>query len=307
MAAPIVLDHLTYSYGRQRGVVDLTLSLTEGEIFGFLGPNGAGKTTTIRILMGLMRPTEGSAHIFRLDCWKDSTAAKRVVGFLPGEIRLYERMTGREFLEFFASFRGSTDRKRGMELADRLEIELDRQIRHLSKGNRQKLAVVQALMHDAPLLILDEPSAGLDPLTQAQLLEFFQDERRRGKTIFLSSHVLPEVERVADRVGIIRDGRLMAVEEVAHLKATRERIMELSLRSPIQLGQVEGLNGVRVIATSSDGLHLTLGVRGQIGPLLQVLATLPIDDLIFSPPDLESVFLRYYSSSGASDVGEAAG
>lgn len=299
MAAPIELVNLTYSYGSQRGVVDLTFSVNEGEIFGFLGPNGAGKTTTIRVLMGLMRPTSGYARVFGLDSWRDSTSVKAKVGFLPGDIRLYEHMTGHEFLGFFASFRGTSDLRRGEDLAGRLEVELGRRIKHLSKGNRQKLALVQALMHDAPLLILDEPSSGLDPLTQGQLLEFFNDERARGKTIFLSSHVLPEVERVADRVAVIREGELVTVESVAHLRKARERTMELILAEPVDKDRFAGLDGVRLLSQSPDGRRVSLSVRGKLEPLLARLAQLPVDDLVFGPPDLESVFLHYYSEPAA--------
>lgn len=299
MAAPIELVNLTYSYGSQRGVVDLTFSVNEGEIFGFLGPNGAGKTTTIRVLMGLMRPTSGYVRVFGLDSWRDSTSVKAKVGFLPGDIRLYEHMTGHEFLGFFASFRGTSDLRRGEDLAGRLEVELGRRIKHLSKGNRQKLALVQALMHDAPLLILDEPSSGLDPLTQGQLLEFFNDERARGKTIFLSSHVLPEVERVADRVAVIREGELVTVESVAHLRKARERTMELILAEPVDKDRFAGLDGVRLLSQSPDGRRVSLSVRGKLEPLLARLAQLPVDDLVFGPPDLESVFLHYYSEPAA--------
>jgi ABC-2 type transport system ATP-binding protein len=214
-------------------VQGVDLIVEKGEIFGFLGPNGAGKTTTIRMLMGLIRPSGGSAHVFGRDCWADSAAVKADVGFLPGDIRLYEKMTGHEFLEFFAAFRPGDNRNRRRNLAERLGVELDRQIKHLSKGNRQKLAIVQALMHDAPLLIMDEPSSGLDPLIQSELLEIFLEEQARGKTLFLSSHVLPEVERIAHRVAIIREGRLVTVEEVALLRAMRERQKEVLLREPV--------------------------------------------------------------------------
>ncbi len=305
MPVPIDLEDLTHYYGKERGVVDVTLTVNESEIYGFLGPNGAGKTTTIRTLMGLIRPNAGTARVFGRDCWSESTEVKRLVGFLPGDIRLYEGMTGQEFLAFFAAFRGADAFKRGLALADRLGVELDRRVKHLSKGNRQKLAVVQALMHDAPLLIMDEPTSGLDPLTQAQLLEFFAEERTRGKTLFLSSHVLSEVERIADRVAIIREGRLIAVESVSRLKATRERSMELVLAMPVPLDLLEQVDGVRVVKRSPDGLQVTLGVRGNVGPLLKVLAGLPVDDLVFGPPDLESVFLAYYGESAPIEAVEA--
>ena len=191
MAAPIVVDGLSRSYGRRRGVTDLTFTVEEGEVFGFLGPNGAGKTTTIRTLMGLLRPSAGRALVFGHDCWADGPRVRACIGFLPSDPRLYERMTGAELLAFFAAFRGGGDPARRRRLAARLDLDLGRPIRQLSRGNRQKLAIVQALLHDAPLLLLDEPSSGLDPLMQAVLLELLREEQARGRTVFLSSHDLP--------------------------------------------------------------------------------------------------------------------
>ena len=292
---PVKVERLTRYYGKRRGVVDLTFDVQEGEIFGFLGPNGAGKTTTIRQLMGLMSPTSGSACVFGLDCWTDSTEVKEKVGFLPGDIRLYEKMTGEELLDFFAAFRRVQHRRYRRELAERLGLELGTRIKHMSKGNRQKLAVAQALMHDAPLLILDEPSSGLDPLMQVEFVELLREEQARGKTIFLSSHQLPEVERIAHRVAIIREGSLVAVEEVARLKQLRERRMEVALHAPVPSERFSALDGVRVVSVAPGGKHIALAVRGKLGPLLRVLSDLPIDDLTFAPPDLESVFLHYYS------------
>jgi ABC-2 type transport system ATP-binding protein len=291
---PVKVEGLTRHYGKRRGVEDLTFEVQEGEIFGFLGPNGAGKTTTIRQLMGLMRPTSGSACVFGLDCWKDSTRVKEKVGFLPGDIRLYEKMTGEELLDFFAAFRRVQHRRYRRELAERLGLDLGTKIKHMSKGNRQKLAVVQALMHDAPLLILDEPSSGLDPLMQVEFVELLREEQARGKTIFLSSHQLPEVERIAHRVAIIREGSLVAVEEVARLKQLRERRMEVALHVPVPSERFSALDGVRVDSVAPGGKHIALAVRGKLGPLLRLLSDLPIDDLTFAPPDLESVFLHYY-------------
>jgi ABC-2 type transport system ATP-binding protein len=299
LSNPITVDHLTRSYGKRRGVIDLTFEVRKGEIFGFLGPNGAGKTTTIRQLMGLLRPTSGSARVFGRDCWSDSAAVKALVGFLPGDLHLYEHMTGQEFLDFFAAFRPQEDPRRHHTLAERLDLDLTPRIKHLSKGNRQKLAIVQALMHDAPLLILDEPSSGLDPLMQINFLELLKEEQGQGKTIFLSSHLLPEVERIADRVAIVREGRLVAVEEVARLKAKRERQMELTLHDPVPVERFAAVPGVRVLSTEQGDRHLHLAVRGTLGPLLRLLGELPVDDLIFSPPDLESVFLQYYGPEAA--------
>jgi ABC-2 type transport system ATP-binding protein len=305
MAPPVELTDLTFSYGKHRGIADLTLAIRDGEVFGFLGPNGAGKTTTIRTLMGLLRPSAGSARVFGLDCWRDAPAVKARIGFLPGDIRLYERLTCAEFLDFFAAFRpGAPPRRRA--LAERLKLDLGQQIKHLSKGNRQKLALVQALMHDAPLLVLDEPSSGLDPLNQEELLALLREEQARGKTIFLSSHQLPEVEQVAQRAAIIREGRLVAVEDVAQLKAQRERRMEVALRVSVDPGRFANLAGVRVIAAAPDENQFTLAVRGEPGPLLRLLAELPVADFTFGPPDLEDVFLHYYSAEATTAEAQAA-
>lgn len=298
MPPPLQVERLTRYYGKRRGVLDLTFTVAESEIFGFLGPNGAGKTTTIRQLMGLLRPSSGSARVFGLDCWQEATGVKAKVGYLPGDLHLYEHLTGTEFLDFFAAFRRGSDPRRRRVLAERLELDLHQRIKHLSKGNRQKLAIVQALMHDAPLLLLDEPSSGLDPLMQAGFIELLREERARGKTVFLSSHVLPEVERIAQRVAIIREGRLVAVEEVARLKAMRQRRMEVALREPVPPERFTALDGVRVLAVDPPGRHVELAVRGALGPLLRTLSELPVEDLTFAPPDLESIFLHYYSDDG---------
>ncbi|MCO5176926.1 MAG: ABC transporter ATP-binding protein [Thermomicrobiales bacterium] len=310
--APIVVTHLTRSYGKRRGVIDLDFSVQPGEIFGFLGPNGAGKTTTIRLLMGMLRPGAGRARVFGLDCWSQAPEVKAKIGFLPGEIHLYERMTGSEFLDFFASFRGGHVPRRA-ELVERFELDVNARIRHLSKGNRQKLAIIQALMHDAPVLILDEPSSGLDPLMQVALIEALRDEQRRGKTLFLSSHMLNEVERVAHRIAIIREGRIVTIQDVDRLRETRERHMEVLLQQPVDAAVFDNLPGVRVLTTHADGLHVDLAVSGNPRELLGALSALPIEDLVYGPPDLESVFLRYYDSDqtaaalAGNDEGEARG
>ena len=297
---PIKIERLTRYYGKRRGVIDLSFEVREGEIFGFLGPNGAGKTTTIRQLMGLMAPSTGSAHIFGVDCWRDSTRVKEMVGFLPGDVHLYEKMTGEEFLDFFAAFRKSENRQRRAELVERLELDLKVPIKHMSKGNRQKLAVTQALMHNAPLLVLDEPSSGLDPLMQVEFVKLLREEQARGKTVFLSSHQLVEVERIAHRVAIIREGRLVAVEEVERLKRVRERRMEIILHEPVPVKKFLSLEGVRIVSEQPGGKQIELAVRGKLGPLLTTLGELPVDDLTFGPPDLESVFLHYYEGTDES-------
>lgn len=296
MTDPIVLSELTHSYDGYRAVDDVSLAVRQGEIFGFLGPNGAGKTTAIRILMGLLHATSGAASVLGHDCWRERVAVKRAVGFLPGDIQLYEHMTGAETLEFFGSFRGRVPWNRIHQLAERFELDLSRPVRQLSKGNRQKVGIVQALMHDAPLLILDEPTSGLDPLKQHQFLEVLREEAEHGRTIFLSSHDLPEVEQIADRVGIIRRGQLIAVEQIETLRKLRRRTMQIRLREPVVEGRLEAIPGVSLEAVR-DGREIELTISGEIQPVLQALAELPVEDLTYGPPDLESIFLHYYDES----------
>ncbi len=296
---PIAVEQLTRGYDSQRGIIDLTFTTQPGEIFGFLGPNGAGKTTTIRVLMGFLRPTRGRAQILGLDCWTESTKIKQYVGYVPGDVRFWENMTGKQFLDFLSGFRHHIDPAWRHKLLERFQVELEKRIKHLSRGNRQKLALVQAFLHDPPLLILDEPTSGLDPLMQHEFLTFLQEERNRGKTIFLSSHQLSEVERVADRVGIIREGRLVAVLTVEELKRRRTRPMELVFAQPVDPQRFADLPGVRVLSVQDDGRRIELGVQDELPALLHRLTELPVVDLTYAPPDLESVFLTYYQEEGA--------
>ena len=294
MTTAIEARALTRTYRGGRGVFDLDFSVEEGEIFGFLGPNAAGKTTTIRVLMGTLRPTAGEARVFGMDVWRRSPAVKTRIGFVPGELHLYERMTGDGLLRFLAGYRGPGSLDRGRALARRLDLDLHQRVRHLSKGNRQKLILVQALMHEPPLLVLDEPTSGLDPLMQAAVLDLLVEQRSRGRTVFLSSHLLQEVERVADRAAVLRDGRLVAVEDVDRLRSVRERRMEVVLHRPAASDAFAGLGSVRVLAVHEGGRRLDLAVHGDPDPLLQRLAALPVADLVYPPADLESVFLHYF-------------
>lgn len=281
-------------YRGGHGVFDLDFDVMEGEIFGFLGPNGAGKTTTIRVLMGLLRPTGGQLKAFGMDCWSDSPAIKARIGFVPGELHLYDEMTGRQFIDFFAGFRPPSTADSARRLALRFDLDLGQRIQHLSKGNRQKLVLVQALMHDPSLLVLDEPTSGLDPLMQVAVLDVLQEERGRGKTVFLSSHTLPEVERIADRVAVIREGRLVTVKDVAGLMALRERRMDLTFRTPVPAPAFGSIAGVRVLESHDSGRQWSLAVRGDPTVLLQRVAGLPVSDLVYPQADLESVFLHFY-------------
>ena len=299
-AEAIAARRLSKIYRGGRGVFELDFAVRPGEIFGFLGPNGAGKTTTIRTLMGLLRPTSGNASIFGLDCWGQSPAVKTKVGFVSADPRLYEKMTGAAFLDFMARYRARGTMDNARKLAAELDLDLRPRIRQLSRGNRQKLLLVQGFMHDPPLLILDEASGGLDPLGQEMFLNRLIDERSRGKTVFLSSHNLAEVERVADRVGIVRDGRMVAIEDIDKLRSMRTRRMDVTLAAPLNDGFFEGLAGVRLVDASDDGKQVQLSVQGSPRELLSRLATLPVVDMVFPPADLESVFMRYYRDEGES-------
>ena len=233
MTPVIELDHLTKSYGERRGVVELTFSVEAGEVFGFLGPNGAGKTTTIRTLLDHIRPTSGSARVFGLDPHTDVVEVHRRTGYLPGEFGLYEGFTAIEYLAFFSALRAGVDGGAVRTLAERLSLDLETPIRELSHGNRQKVGLAQALMHRPELVILDEPTQGLDPLVQHQFHQLLNEAREEGRTVFLSSHVMSEVERICDRVAIIREGRLVAIEDIGDLRARGLRTLEVRLAEPV--------------------------------------------------------------------------
>ena len=289
--AIIKTSSLTKYYGKIRGIQDLDLEVDEGEIFGFLGPNGAGKTTTIRLLLDLIRPTRGQAEVFGLDTHRNSLEIRRCLGYVPGDVVLYDGMTGGEFLALMGSFHQGHDGRRLKELQERLELDLSRQTRAYSKGMKQKLAIIQAFMNDPKLLILDEPTLGLDPLMQRQFYDLLLEEKSRGKTIFLSSHILPEVERVCDRVGIVRSGHLVDIELVADLKRKKIRRMHLILSREMAQDELK-LEGVDII--SIKGKQVELKVHGEIPSLLKQLCQLPIEDMSFPEASLEDTFMEFY-------------
>ena len=291
MTSPVAVEHLTKSYGKRRGVVDLTFEIEPGEIFGYLGPNGAGKTTTIRTLMDFLRPTSGTARVFGLDSRADRVEIHRRVGYLPGEFGLYEHQTGAEYLAFLAHLRGA-ERDRISELAERLRLDLSVRIRAQSHGNRQKLGLIQAFMHEPELVILDEPTQGLDPLIQHEFFGLLAEARERGNTVFLSSHVLPEIERSCDRVGVIRDGRLVAVEDIGDLKEKAVRTLEIRFAAPPRPDLFEGVAGVRDVETKGDLVRLT--VAGPIDPVVKAMARFEVLDLESHEPSLEDIFLAFY-------------
>jgi ABC-2 type transport system ATP-binding protein len=283
---------LTKDYGEGRGVFDLDLAVEAGEIYGYLGPNGAGKTTTIRLLLDLIRPTRGAARLLGLDSRKRSVDVRRLAGYVPGDLALYENLAAGELLGYFARLRGLSRLGDAPQLAERFDLDLQRPIRDLSKGNRQKVGLVQALMHRPSVLILDEPTSGLDPLVQAQVHEVLRESTARGVAVLLSSHVLAEVERIADRVGIIRGGRLILVEQITTLKARALRHLELQFAAPVPLDVFRELPGVRHVA--AEGAWVRLEVTGSVDAAVKAAARFEVVDVTSHEPDLEEIFLELY-------------
>lgn len=292
MPAVIATHRLTKRYGKARGLEALDLTVERGEVFGFLGPNGAGKTTTIRTLLDLLHPTSGTATLFGLDSRRDSREIRTRLGNLPGEFAFEDRLTGRALLKLFARLRGMNDLGDAELLAERFNSDLSRPLRDLSRGNRQKVGLIQALFHDPELLVLDEPTSGLDPLMQEEFLTLIEERRDRGVTVFLSSHDLAEVERVCDRVGIIRDGRLAAVEDVAQMRGRAYRKVKVTLHRPADTTTLEQLPGVQGFSASE--LELNFRASEDLKPVISELAALPVADLEVERPTLEELFLTYY-------------
>ncbi len=293
MATAVVrADHVSKSYGTDRGVVDLSFTVEEGEVFGYLGPNGAGKTTTIRLMLDLIRPSAGRIELFGLDGRRDGGEARKRLGYLPGDLRLYERLTPREHLRYFASLRGMRDLGDGEQLASRLELELDRPIRALSKGNRQKVGLVQALMHRPALVVFDEPTSGLDPLVQQVVYDLVREATEDGRTVFVSSHVLSEVQEIADRVALIRDGRLELVDHVETLRRRALMRVAVTFAAPPPVGAFDAIPGVQEVERRDATVRLTLG--GSADPLVKALAQYDVQALDSHEADLEDVFLDLY-------------
>jgi ABC-2 type transport system ATP-binding protein len=296
---------LTKWYGKRRGILDVDFEVREGEVFGFLGPNGAGKTTTIRLLLGFLRPSGGRATILGHDCWLDASAAHAGVAYTSGDPAYLGQLTAGEQLDYMARLRGvRTGAWR--PIAERLELDPKVQVRKLSRGNRQKVGVVQAFMGNEPLLVMDEPTSGLDPLMQREFLAMVAEVRTAGRTVFLSSHNLPEVERACDRVGIIREGRLVDVSTVSELQASHWRSVSLVLAAQPPAGLFE-LPNVRVVSSSARDVHLM--VQGDVNPLLRRIATIEVRDVSIATLEIEDVFLGYYGgdmAAGGPAAGEAA-
>lgn len=293
-APAIELRGLTKFYGKVRGVEGIDLTVHPQEIFGFLGPNGAGKTTTIRTIMGFLRPTRGGGAVFGKDIAKESTLVRQLVGFVPGAATPYEHLSGVEVLDYLGGLQGSPPLLRD-QLCERLQIsdrDLHRPLREYSKGMRQKIALIQAFQHDPRLLIMDEPTEGLDPLMQNELFNIIRERYAQGATVFFSSHILPEVERLCERVGIIREGHLVAVEDVRQLQQRRGLIVELRAAAGTALDGVVELSGMTLLERQDTLLRLRY--QGDLQTLLTTLAEMPLEELTIQHPSLEEIFLTYY-------------
>jgi len=285
---------LTRSYGRRRGILDVSFQVAEGEVFGFLGPNGAGKTTTIRLMMGFLRPTGGRIAVFGRDCWREAAAAHRDIACVGSEPRYLGDMPARDQLDFLGRLRG-LPAGAWRTLAERLELDPTVPIRKLSRGNRQKVGVIQAFMGNERLLVMDEPTTGLDPVMQREFLVLVTEARAAGRTVFLSSHNLLEVERSCERVGIVREGRLVQLTSVPDLLASHWRAVNLVLASPPP-ADAFSLPNVRVLAASGDTVHLM--VEGDVNALVRRIAQLDVRDVSIATPDIEDVFLGFREESG---------
>jgi beta-exotoxin I transport system ATP-binding protein len=292
MPAVITLEKLTKSYGSSRGIIEVDLTVAQGEIFGFLGPNGAGKTTTIRTMLDLIRPTSGRALVFGIESSVDPVAIHRRVGYIPGEFALYDRLTGGQTLEYFANLRGGVDKAYQASLIERFELDPSRRFREYSKGNKQKVGVVIALQHRPELLVLDEPTSGLDPLVQQTFFTTLREAVAEGATVFLSSHILSEVEKSSDRVAIIREGRIVKLDTVEGLRDLAHHQVELRFAGPVPTAAFEALPGVSDLV--ADDHVLRMRVAGAITPVVQAAARYELLDFVSREPSLEETFLAQY-------------
>ena len=297
MTLAIETRRLTKHYGAERGIVDVDLDVRQGEVFGLLGPNGAGKTTTIRILLDFIRPTSGEARVLGMDARKQSVAVRRRVGYLPGELATYETLSGRELFAYLGNLRGGVEEASVRQLADRLEFDMDRRIAALSKGNKQKAGLVQAFMGKPELVVLDEPTTGLDPLIQEQVHGLIREAAQDGRTVFLSSHILREAEQLCTWAGIIRQGRLVTVESVEALKAKAFKRLEIEFGEPVPPPAFAGLPGVRDVTVKDSRLSCT--VTGPLDAVIKAAARFQVLNVTSEQPSLEEVFLAYYSGNNA--------
>jgi len=303
-AAAILTSRLSKDYRTGRGLFDLDLRVEPGEIFGFLGPNGAGKTTTIRLLMGMIHPTRGTAAVYGLDCRREASSVAQLVGYVPGELPQFGGLRGAEVVAYLAAMRGDADRSYVHELAERLDPDLSRRFREYSRGNKQKLALLLAFMWRPQLLILDEPTSGLDPLNQQTFYELARESSGDGATVFLSSHVLSEVEHICTRVGIIRAGRMVDDRRLEDLHGMRFHAVEVTFSGEPPVSAISAASGVSDVSVEGSTVHCN--VRGDFGALLSALGWAHVLNLVSSEPNLESLFLTYYEEKTHRDAPAAA-
>lgn len=289
----IVLDKLTKSYGKQRGVDGISFSVNSGEIFGFIGPNGAGKSTTIRTLMGLLKPTEGHASIFGLDCSQNAAEIAGNVGYLPSENCYYNDLKVKDMLQYTVDLYGMDCHSRMAELAEKLNLDLSRKIRDLSLGNKKKVGIVSALLPAPKLLIMDEPTSGLDPLIQQTFYDILREENKRGMTIFLSSHVLSEVQKLCDRVAILREGKLVSVQSMDALRENGYKKISLTASEAIA-DNFFSIPGVANLERSQDKNSVSFMFNGSAMTIMDKLHQLQLEDIFIEEPSLEEIFLHYY-------------
>lgn len=297
MSTIIQTNGLTKSYGKSRGIIAVTFDIQEGEVFGFLGPNGAGKTTTMRVLMGLLHANSGSATIGGLDCWQQSTEVKKLIGYLPGEFTFDPGLRGAQILEYLGNLRGGVDQAYLRALIERLGFDPSKRFREYSHGNKQKVGLVQAFMHKPRVLILDEPTSGLDPLNQQEFYKMVAEVRAEGRTVFLSSHILPEVEHTCNRIAIIREGRLVTIDSVSSLKALRQHDVEISFPSPASVEWFREAEGVLKVEPGADEHILELQVQGSLTQVIRIAGERNATAIATHEPTLEEVFLRFYEQS----------
>src|SRR5712692_3815770 len=298
MAAIIEVEKLTKRYGSKRGIADVSFQVEEGKVFGFLGPNGAGKTTTIRLLMALIRADAGTARIASLECWDQSVEIKRLVGYMPGEPALDPNLTGGQILEYFAHLRGGVEQAYLKQLVERFELDTSRKFRQYSTGNKRKVVLIQAFMHRPRLLILDEPTSSLDPLNQQEFDGMVLEARNEGRTVFLSSHVLSEVEKTCTTVGIIREGRLVRIGDVAEVKAIKRYQVTITFANAVPTETFKPLDGVTEVEVLNQGHAVRLAMQGSADAVIKAAARYPVVSLTSYEPSLEDIFLRYYEGDG---------
>jgi ABC-2 type transport system ATP-binding protein len=296
----IVINKLSKKYPRSSAFAlhNLTLHVAAGEVYGFLGPNGAGKSTTIRTLLNFIQPTKGVASILGLDIVKDAVAIRREIGYLAGDGAVYPKMTGRQYLEYLGELQPPVSRAYKQDLAKRLQASLNQPLGTLSRGNRQKISIIQAFMHQPKIMILDEPSSGLDPLMQEVFYELISEAKSRGAAIFMSSHILSEVQKVCDRVGIIRDGLLVAERDIAEMAEEAAQTFDLSFKEKAPTSELKKLSSVQKIVINNP-TSVTLHVHGELSPLFALLAQHTVTQIDTKALDLEEAFMRYYQSGGS--------